>query len=161
MTRLFLYQHPKYLQFPRKNYPRNLLMLCSKYTLLHCIPVIPPKNFLEHEMIRVRETEFALFLISGFVLDKKVPGKCFKILQVLYIYVIYESYVNIYKWKNHFYWVFHWAQTLKLGGVDCYRGSIQRNLLFCRNGPNFLITSQRQEFHGYFMFQRTSEATTN
>ena len=79
----------------------------------------------------------------------------------IYSYVIYESYVNIYKWKNHFYWVFHWAQIQKLGGVDCYRGSIQRNLLFCRNGPNFLITSQRQEFHGYFMFQRTSEATTN
>ena len=78
-------------------------MLCSKYTLLHCIPVIPPKNFLEHEMIRVREIEFALFLISGFVLDKKVPGKCFKILQVLYIHMLYMSPMSTYINGNIFF----------------------------------------------------------
>ena len=47
-------------------------------------------------MIRVREIEFALFLISGFVLDKKVPGKCFKILQVLYIHMLYMSPMSTY-----------------------------------------------------------------
>ena len=81
MTRLFLYQHPKYLQFPRKNYPRNLLMLCSKYTLLHCIPVIPPKNFLEHEMIRVREKLNLVkkkYIIAKFKYLPKKQNKIFK-----------------------------------------------------------------------------------
>ena len=41
-------------------------------------------------MIRVREIEFALFLISGFVLDKKVPGK------VLYIHMLYMSPMSTY-----------------------------------------------------------------